>query len=201
MLDVDGPTFALVLPTLELLAPVVFELESVPVFAPVEALVLPTADELMLLPFVAFAPPNVLPPEDEVLAPVDALLLPVVACAPPKVFPPLVAELGPVLFVLVAVVVFPSARLVVFPPEIVPLVLPPLIMPVVVLVEFCVTRASFVGLIVTPDAFEAEDVPLWLLVLMVPVADDGVVVSPIVCCVIEHEVEFGGHCGWVCAAT
>lgn len=192
---------------LELLPPVLFILlpvvalvfPTVELAGPVELLVLPIADEV--LPLVAVAPPSMLPPEDEVLAPVEALLFPVVACAPPSVLPPLVAELGPVVLVFVAVVVFPSERLVVFPPVIVPLVLPPLIMPVVVLVEFWVTRASLVGLMVTPDAFEAEDVPLWLLVLMVPVAEEGVVVSPIVCWVIEHDVEFGGHCGGVCAAA
>ncbi|MEO6093289.1 MAG: hypothetical protein ABIT04_00885 [Novosphingobium sp.] len=179
-----------------------------PVFAPAV---------LVLLPPVAEAPPSVLPPLLEVAPP--RVLPPLLEFAPPKVLPPLVELLAPVDALLapvesVEVLLFPVEELVLVPPLLVvvpPLlvvvppvlfVLPPVIVPVVVLVEFCSTLGLTVGLIVTPDEFEAEDVPLWLLVLMVPVADEGVEVLPTVWLVTEQEVEVVGHVvGGVCAAA
>ncbi len=70
----------------------------------------------------------------------------------------------------------------VLPPVMVPLVLPPAMVPVVVLVEFWLTCALLVGLMVMSAAelLEADDVPLKLLLLVVPEADDGLDVSPTV---------------------
>lgn len=126
------------------LAPVVLEFvllvvppEIVLVVGPVYALVLPTADVLLLLPVVADAPPSVLPPLFEVLAPV----------------------------LFVAVVVFPvdvppCAVLLVLPPLIVPLVLPPAMVPVVVLVEFWFACCLRFWSIADADVFEADELPL-----------------------------------------
>ena len=50
--------------------------------------------------------------------------------------------------------------------------------PVVVLGEFWLTCCLTCGSMVTPELVELEDVPLWLLVLIVPFASDGFDVSP-----------------------
>lgn len=114
--------------------PFVFPPEVVFVVGPVAALVLPTADVLLLLPVVAAAPPRVLPPLVEVLAPV------------------LAEEL------FAAEVVLPV--LLVLPPVIVPLVLPPAIVPVVVFVEFWFACCLSFWSIADAEVFEADDVPL-----------------------------------------
>jgi hypothetical protein len=68
---------------------------------------------------------------------------------------------------------------VVLPPVVLPPVtLPPVIVPVVVLTGLCEIVGRISGLMLTSEAFEAEEVPLWLLVVTVSVADDGFDVSP-----------------------
>lgn len=187
-------------------------------FPPLLEVLGPEVDEAP--PRVLVLPPvlSVLPARLEVLAPVEAVLAPVVDDAPPKVLvlvlaplvsvlPPLLAVLAPVEDVLAPVVAEevllevvvlpvelpPVELLLVLPPVIVPLVLPPVIVPVVVLVEFCVVWALFVGLMVRSDAFAFAEVPLWLLVLSVPLADDGLLVSPIVWELTAHEVDVAGQ--------
>ena len=131
---------------------------------------------------------EVLGPETALVLPtVDALPLelPPLADAPPNVLPPVLRVLPPLLEVLAPVVELP--------PLAVLLVFPPLIVPVVVFVEFWFVCAVFVGLIVRSDAFEAADVPLRLLVLTVPDAEDGLEVSPVVWFVTAQEVEVAGQ--------
>lgn len=122
--------------------------------------------------------------------------------------PPLLDVLAPVAAddVLSDVVLFPVEDppvevLLVFPPVIVPLVFPPAIVPVVVFVGFCSIWVLFVGLIVRSDAFEFAEVPLWLLVLTVPVADEGLEVSPMVWLLTEQDVAPVGQGGEVSATA
>ena len=104
------------------------------------------------------------------------MLAPVLAVAPPSVLLPLLAVLAPV--ELVAVVELPVD----VPPRALLVVLPPVIVPVVVLVEFWLVCGLFVGLMVTfaAELFEAADVPLRLLLLVVPEAAEGLDVFPTV---------------------
>ena len=68
------------------------------------------------------------------------------------------------------------------PPRAVLVVFPPLIVPVVVFVEFWLVWGLFVGLMVTfaAELLEAAEVPLKLLLLVVPEADEGLEVFPTV---------------------
>jgi len=50
-----------------------------------------------------------------------------------------------------------------------------------------------VGLIVVSDGLAADEVPLWLLLLVEPEAEDGVLVSPTFRLVVEHEVVVAGQ--------
>ena len=146
---------------------------------------------------LAVAPPRLVPPLEDVLAPVDEVLAPVDEVLAPVddwLFAEVVLPVdAPPCAVLL--VVPPCAVLVVLPPVMVPVVLPPEIVPVVVLVDVSCGCCRISGLITTSDAFDADDVPLWLLVLKVSVAADGLAVSPMFCDVVEHEVAPGGH--WV----
>jgi hypothetical protein len=191
VLELLEPVLALVLPTVDplLVLPWVWLAVAPPsVLAPVLSEFAPLLDVLapvldVLGPLVA--PPSVFPPVLSVLPPLLDVLAPVVA--PPRVLPPLLDVLAPgaaeeVLsdVVLLPVDVPPAAVLLVLPPDIVPLVFPPAIVPVVVFVEFWLVWLLFAGLMVTPEAFEADEVPLKLLLLVVPVADEGLDVSPTV---------------------
>jgi len=133
------------------------------------------------------------------------VVLPIELVLAPVVVSPIVLVLAPVLFVaeLVLPVTVPPFELVVPPVE---LVVPPLIVPVVLavpplvlLVALWVVVGLIVGLIVVSDAFEAAEVPLWLLELVDPVEEDGVLVSPTFRLVVEHEVAVAGQEELVCA--
>lgn len=174
------PVVALVLPTVP---PAALVLPMVALLGPLVALVLPTVE--LLAPLLDVAPPRVLPPLVEVLAPPVAVGSMLFVCMLPVDAPPMALLLLAVSPPVTVPVVLPPVEL---PPETLPPVtLPPVIVPSVVLTGLCEIVGLISGLMLTSEAFEAEEVPLWLLVVTVSVADDGFYVSPTVWVLTEQD--------------